>query len=380
MNTQRRNLAKLLSLGALFPAQAAYSLNNILESIPADSSKQLLQTLVEKGIEKLFKKAVVYDGLVISRNWNEDSFKALAESGYTGFNASLDSGKLEKSLKSIEEWKQIISNNPNRLLLTKSADDIVTAKKEDKVAVMLGFQSSRMLEGSIKNLDTLYEAGMRWMQLTYNSRNLIGDGSTERTNVGLSDYGLEVVERMNELGIIIDLSHCGKQTTSDGIAFSKSPVSINHSMCEALHKNHPRSKTDEQIKAMADKGGVIGIICLGYMIGPNLGTDTTLETYVDHIDHAVKIGGIDHVGVAADFAIQGLEATGATRENWYVPRLTRFKPSYKVQWPPWIPELDKPDRYLQVAKILDKRGYSTGDIEKILGQNWIRFNKEVLKP
>ncbi|WP_299316784.1 membrane dipeptidase [uncultured Maribacter sp.] len=380
MDTQRRNLAKLLSLGALFPAQAAYSLNNILESIPADSSKQLLQTLGEKGIEKLFKKAVVYDGLVISRNWNEDSFKALAESGYTGFNASLDSGKLEKSLKSIEEWKQIISNNPDRLLLTKSANDIVTAKKEDKVAVMLGFQSSRMLEGTIKNLDTLYEAGMRWMQLTYNSRNLIGDGSTERTNVGLSDYGVEVVERMNELGIIIDLSHCGKQTTNDGIEFSKSPVSINHSMCEALHKNHPRSKTDEQIKAMADKGGIIGIICLGYMIGPNLGTDTTLETYVDHIDHAVKIGGIDHVGVAADFAIQGLEATGATRENWYVPRLTRFKPSYKVQWPPWIPELDKPDRYLQVAKILDKRGYSTGDIEKILGQNWIRFNKEVLKP
>lgn len=383
MDTQRRNLAKLLSLGVFFPGQAAYSLNTILESIDTDSnsdiSKQLLQDFGEKGIEKLFKKAVVYDGLIISRNWDENSFQALAESGYTGFNASVDSGNLKKALKNLNHWQQIIKDNPDRLLLTKSANDIVTAKKEDKVAVMLGFQSSRMLEQSIENLDTLYEAGMRWMQLTYNSRNFIGDGSTERTNAGLSDYGLEVVERMNELGIIIDLSHCGKQTTNDGIAFSKSPVSINHSMCEALHKNHPRSKTDEQIRAMADKGGIIGIICLGYMIGPNLGTDTTLETYVDHIDHAVKIGGIDNVGVAADFAVQGLEATGATRENWYVPRLTRFKPSYKVQWPPWIPELDKPDRYLQVAKILDKRGYSTGDIEKILGQNWIRFNKEVLK-
>ncbi|HDZ04296.1 hypothetical protein LCGC14_0239520 [marine sediment metagenome] len=383
MDTQRRNLAKLLSLGALFPGQAAYSLNTILESIDTDSnsdiSKQLLQDLGKKGIEKLFKKAVVYDGLIISRNWDENSFQALAKSGYTGFNASVDSGNLKKALKNLNHWQQIIKDNPDRLLLTKSTNDIITAKKEDKVAVMLGFQSSRMLEQSIENLDTLYEAGMRWMQLTYNSRNFIGDGSTERTNAGLSDYGLEVVERMNELGIIIDLSHCGKQTTNDGIAFSKSPVSINHSMCEALHKNHPRSKTDEQIRAMADKGGIIGIICLGYMIGPNLGTDTTLETYVDHIDHAVKIGGIDNVGVAADFAVQGLEATGATRENWYVPRLTRFKPSYKVQWPPWIPELDKPDRYLQVAKILDKRGYSTGDIEKILGQNWIRFNKEVLK-
>ena len=151
-------------------------------------------------------------------------------------------------------------------------------------------------------------------------------------------------------------------------------------MCEALHKNHPRAKTDKQIRAMANKGGVIGIICLGYMIGPNLGTETTLETYVDHIDHAVNVGGIDHVGVAADFAIQGLQATGATKENWYVPRLTRFKPSYKVQWPPWIPELETTDRYRHVAKKLDQRGYSTGDIEKILGLNWLRYFRETLKP
>ncbi|MEP2240191.1 MAG: membrane dipeptidase [Maribacter sp.] len=383
MNTQRRNLAKLLSLGAFFPGQAAYSLNTILESIDADSnleiSKQLVQKLGEKGVEKLYKNAIINDGLIISRNWNEDSFKALAESGYTGFNASVDSGNLEQGLKNLDGWQTIIKENSDRLILGTSADDYDIAKKEGKTVVMLGFQNSTMVGRSIKNLDKLYDAGMRWMQLTYNQRNYLGDGSTERTNCGLSDFGIEVVNRMNELGIMIDLSHCGEQTTNDGIAFSKAPVSINHSMCEALHKNHPRSKTDEQIKSMADKGGIIGIICLGYMIGPNLGTDTTLETYVDHIDHAVKIGGIDHVGLASDFAIQGLEATGATRENWYVPRLTRFKPSYKVQWPPWIPELDKPDRYLQVAKILDKRGYSTGDIEKILGQNWLRFYKETLK-
>ena len=207
----------------------------------------------------------------------------------------------------------------------------------------------------------------------------MGDGSTERTNSGLSDFGLEALARMNELGIMIDLSHCGRQTTNEGIEFSTSGACFNHSMCEALYKDHPRAKTDDQIKAMAAKGGVIGIICLGYMIGPDLGTKTTLETYVDHIDHAVNIAGIEHVGVAADFAIQGLEATGATRENWYVPRLTRFKPSYKVQWPPWIPELDKADRYLQVAKVLDKRGYSTGDIEKILGLNWLRYFKDTLK-
>mgnify|MGYP002379150383 FL=1 len=305
--------------------------------------------------------------------------KALDESGYTGFNASVDSGNLAKGLKNLEEWQKRIQENANRLLLATSANDYVRAKKENKTAIMLGFQNATMVEDSIENLDKLYKAGTRWIQLTYNERNLLGDGCTERTNAGLSDFGIEVVERMNELGIIVDVSHCGKQTTIDGIKFSKYGASINHSMCEALYKNHPRAKTDDQIRAMADKGGVIGIICLGYMIGPNLGTETTLETYVDHIAHAVKVGGIDHVGLGADFAIQGLEASGATRDNWYVPRLTRFKDTYNVQWPPWIPELDTTHRYRHVARALNKSGFSSGDIEKILGQNWLRYYRETLK-
>lgn len=375
MQIKRRDFVKMVSLGALLPGQVLNSFPIGANPIDADS-----QILPDQKDDEVYKKAIVIDGLIIARGWNQDSFNALDKSGYTGFNASVDSGSLTKGLKNLEDWQKRIKENPNRLILVTSADDFVKAKKENKAAIMLGFQNSTMVENSIENVDKLYKAGTRWMQLTYNERNLLGDGCTERTNAGLSDFGIEVVERMNELGIIVDLSHCGSQTTNDGIKFSKSGATINHSMCEALYKNHPRSKTDEQIRAMADKGGVMGIICLGYMIGPNLGTETTLETYVDHIEHAVKVGGIDHVGLASDFAIQGLEASGATRENWYVPRLTRFKESYQVQWPPWIPELDTTDRYRHVARVLGKRGFSTGDIEKILGQNWLRYYRETLKP
>ncbi|MCB4809142.1 dipeptidase [Tamlana sp. 62-3] len=380
MERNRRNLVKILSAGTLFPGLAANALTSILETVDVNSKAPIVSELTKSKIEKLYKNAIVNDGLIISRNWNQDSFKALAESGYTGFNASVDSGDLTKCINNLNNWQNIIKENSDKLLLGTGAEDYIKAKKEGKTAVMLGFQNASMIGKSLKNLDKLYDAGLRWMQLTYNSRNLIGDGSTERTNCGLSDFGIQVVNHMNERGIIIDLSHCGEQTTYEGIEFSSAPVSINHSMCEALHKNHPRAKTDGQIKAMADKGGMMGIISLGYMIGPKLGVETTLETYVDHIEHAINVGGIDHVGVSSDFAIQGLQATGSTYENWFVPRLSRFKPSYKVQWPPWIPELDKPDRFLQVAKVLDKRGYSTGDIEKILGLNWLRFYKETLKP
>ena len=383
MLINRRDFTRLLPastllLGDLLSSCAAAattttSATNSIASLDSPSS------LLTPDIDKLYDEAIVIDGIIIPRGWNEDSFTALARSGYTGFNVSLNSRSLETAINSLTEWHMRIKDHPNRLIYATSPDDFIQAKKEDKVAVLMGFQNATMMEKSIDNLDILYQLGTRWIQLTYNQRNLLGDGCTERTNAGLSDFGVEAVERMNELGIIIDLSHCGQQTTDDGIKFSKAGVSINHSMCEALHKNHPRAKTDEQFRAMADKGGVIGIICLGYMIGPNLGKETTLETYVDHIDHAVNVGGIDHVGLAADFAIQGLEATGATRENWYEPRLTRFKPSYKVQWPPWIPELDTTDRYRHVARLLDKRGYRTGDIEKILGLNWLRHLRETLK-
>lgn len=372
MSLKRRKLIQLLSLGALLPGQVfkhwSYRSENKLEWASLASIN-----------DKLYDQAIVIDGLLIPRGWDEESFAALAKSGYTGFNASLNSRDLKSALTSMAEWTRRIRENPDKLIQAKTAEDFVRAKKENKVAVMYGFQNATMIEKSIDNLDLLYQAGTRWIQLTYNERNLLGDGCTERTNAGLSDFGVEVVERMNELGIIVDLSHCGRQTTFDGIKFSKAGATINHSMCEALYPNHPRAKTDEQIKAMAEKGGVMGIICLGYMIGPDPGGETTLETYVDHIDHAVNIAGIDHVGLAADFAIQGLEADGATRENWYVPRLSRFKPSYQVKWPPWIPELDRPDRYRHVVRVLDKRGYRTGEIEKILGGNWLRYFRETLQ-
>ncbi len=378
MGFKRRDFVKMLPIGAMVPGPI---LNSLAGSV-GDSFKtsQLgLEVESQQNVDKLYNDAIVIDGLVISRGWDKDSFEALAKSGYTGFNTSLSSGSLNSAMRSLTAWTKRIKQNSDRLLNALTAEDFLRAKDEGKTAVMFGFQNATMIERSIDNVDKLYNAGTRWIQLTYNERNLLGDGCTERTNAGLSDFGVEAVERMNELGIIIDLSHCGRQTTNDGIKFSKTGASFNHTMCETLYKDHPRAKTDAQIRAMAEKGGVMGIICLGYMIGPDPGGDTTLETYVDHIDHAVKIAGIDHVGVAADFAIQGMQANGATRENWYEPRLTRFKPSYQVRWPPWIPELDLPDRYKHVARVLDKRGYKSGDIEKILGQNWLRYFRETLK-
>lgn len=319
---------------------------------------------------------LVIDALCFGKEWGDEVYAALRAANYSGIVESLPREDLQTAIDALVEWRERIASHPEQLMLALEAEDFSRAKASGRTAVMMNFQNSTMLEGEVSNIDALHALGMRSFQLTYNFRNLVGDGCLERTNAGLSDFGLEVVERMNTLGVLIDLSHCGSQTTLDGIAFSNKPVGITHTMCAAL-RPHPRAKTDEQIRACAEKGGVVGMIALGYFVGPDPGGETTIENYADHIEHAVNIAGIEHVGISTDFPPQGI-SPWATYETWYTPRTKFFKPSYELRWPPWIPELDTTDRYRNLLAVLEKRGWSSNDMERLLGLNWVRLFKDTI--
>ncbi|WP_411819132.1 membrane dipeptidase [Hyphococcus formosus] len=340
-------------------------------SISSASAAQSKQSL-----DRLYDNAIVIDALSFAHEWDDVEHQAVRDSGYTGMITSLDRSDLQTAIDEIMAWRKRIKEMPDRYMMALSASDFERAKRENKLAVMMNFQNATMLEGEVDNVDVLHAIGMRCFQLTYNSRNRLGDGSTERTNAGLSDFGIEVVKRMNEIGVLVDVSHSGHQTTLDAVAFSEKPIAYTHTMAEALRPNHPRAKTDAQFKALADKGGVAGIAALGYFIGKNPGTDTTIETYADHIEHAVNVAGFDHIALSTDFPVRGLKSW-ATKEEWYEPRLKFFKPSYDVQWPPYIPKLDTPDRFRNVIKVLDRRGWKTRQLENLLGGNWMRLFREV---
>jgi membrane dipeptidase len=326
--------------------------------------------------DALFDRSIVVDALSADEDWDapEPILEAYKKSGVTAIHTSLSNRNLNVAMRELAEWQARFDRSPDTLLKIGTGAQIEEAKKTGRVGVLLGFQNATIVESDVRNLDPLYQAGARCIQLTYNSRNLLGDGCTERTNAGLSDFGVAVVERMNQLGIIVDLSHCGEATARDGIALSKRPPAFTHTMCKAIY-DHVRAKSDEQLKAIAGKGGMVGIATLGYFIGPT--AETSFADYLRHLDHAVKVAGIDHVGIASDYSIRGIEAT-QTRERWYVPRLSSFKPSYRVRWPPWIAELDPPERFRNIANGLAKRGYASAQIEKILGGNWTRYFTEVL--
>jgi len=357
----RTNPTRRDVLGALGAAVAATAVPAVAQSAPRSKYDEWL----------------VIDALCFGRDWDDAVYAALREANYSGIVESLPRRDLQTAIDALVEWRTRARENPDRLLLASTAADFEEAKTSGRTAVLMNFQDTIMLEGDVDNVDALHALGMRCAQLTYNFRNLVGDGCLERTNAGLSDFGLEVVDRMNRVGVLVDLSHCGPQTTLDGIEFSAKPVAMTHTMCDAVRGGHPRAKTDAQIRACAEKGGVTGMIALGYFIGPDPGGDSTIETYADHIEHAVSVAGIEHVGISTDFPPQGI-SPWATYENWYEPRTRFFKPSYELRWPPWIPELDSTDRYRNVVEILDRRGWQESDMERLLGLNWLRLFRDTI--
>jgi len=342
----------------------------------ATASLSIARAQTPGRLSRFYDDTLVIDALSFAHEWDDVEYEAVKKSGYAGIITSLDRRDLQTAIDELLTWQRRVKEFPDRYMVALEARDFERAKREKKLAVMMNFQNATMLEGDADNVDALHALGMRCFQLTYNTRNLLGDGCTERTNAGLSDFGVNVVGRMNKTGVLIDLSHCGRQTTLDGIEFSEKPVAITHTMIEKLRPDHPRAKTDDQLKGLADKGGVVGIAALGYFIGTDPGGETTIETYADHIEHAVNVVGVEHVALSTDFPVRGI-ASWATREEWYEPRLKSFKPSYDVKWPPYIPALDTPDRFRNLLVVLDRRGWKTRDMERLLGENWMRLFKDV---
>ena len=384
MSQNRRDFLRTAAAGAAavpalgLPAQVAAQ-DGIVSGEPGvRRAQRRVKAPQDAEIAALYERSVVIDSLAVGHEWDEVEYAAVEATGYTAIQTTLPSQSFEIAARALEEWNARVTARSDLLINARTAADIERAKREGKMAVVYGFQNATMIERSLDNIERLYELGTRCIQLTYNDRNLLANGCLERVDGGLSDFGVAAVRRMNELGIIVDLSHCGKETTMDGVALSEIPACFTHTMCDALYPGHPRAKTDDQIRAMALRGGVIGIAAIGYFVGPDPGGETTIENYIDHIEHAVGIAGVDQVGICTDYQIRGIEAW-ATRETWYEPRLTFFKPTYQVRWPPWIPELDETDRFRNVAQGLARRGYGHEEIEKILGRNWLEYFRSVFR-
>ncbi len=279
---------------------------------------------------------------------------------------------------SIARWARLVDAAPNTLLRIRAAKDIREAKKTGRVGVIFGFQDAAMLEGSVSRLGLFDDLGVRIIQLTYNRSNELGDGSVEPGNRGLTPFGHEVVAEMNTRRLLVDLSHCGQQTTADGIEASTGPVAITHSGCAALSAL-PRNKRDQELRALAERGGVFGVYFMPFL--REQGQPDSLDV-VRHIEHALHVCGEDHVGVGTDGAIAAVDLSEEYRARVRAEIARRqaagiSAPGETNDIVPLIPDLNEARRLDTLADLLSVRGHSSARIEKILGANFMRLFEDV---
>lgn len=318
----------------------------------------------------LHEKLIVVDGLIVS-NWGPDVFQALRAGGITATNATCAVWEnARQALDNITQWLGWFDRHSDLIMSVRRTGDILAAKAAGKTGIILGFQNGSPIEDRLDYLALYKQLGVGVIQLTYNTQNLIGSGCYESHDSGLSDFGREVVAEMNRVGIAIDLSHVGVRTTDDAIAASRDPVVFSHVLPKEL-KAHPRNKPTDQLKAVADKGGLIGVT----MFPPFLpkGTTSTVDDYAEIIEWMVDRCGEDHVAYGTDFT-QGHGQPffeWITRDKGYARVLTEFG---EIKNPKGIERIEETP---SLTGALEQRGWRTSRIERVMGLNWVAYLKRV---
>ena len=305
-------------------------------------------------------------------------------------------GAFETSIASVTQARAIIDALGAELRLVLKAADIEAAYRDGARGVIFDFQETMPFGTDLDRIDTFYNLGLRVVQLTYNLRNLVGDGCTERYKTGLTYFGIEVVKRLNELGMLVDVSHSSEQVGFDAIEVSSSPVIVTHSASSAVCY-HDRGKGDDLARAIADNGGFFGVAAIGGFLRAD--NRATLDDFADHVEHLVDVMGINHVGIGSDKCGPG---PGTESSFEYPPELGPYDTSYLYQEDPdpratpggfaWsgfraehrlsdAHRIEGFDRFTDWSAItikLAERGFSEDEMRKILGLNYLRVFREVV--
>ncbi len=312
---------------------------------------------------------------------DEQALRDAHKSGLTGVRVTLGHvfGKggdrpFEYTVREIASWDARIRKHHKDLMKIYTGQDILKAKESGKVGIIFGFQNSEMLGEDASRVQLFADLGVRVIQLTYNLGNRVGDGSMAPENRGLTEFGREVIKELNTNQVLVDLSHGGKKLTLDTLHATDVPLAITHTGCRAL-SDHPRNKTDKELRLLAEKGGVAGIYWMPYL---HLGRQVYAEDVVRHIEHAVNVCGEDHVGIGTDGGVSKVENIDRYKEMHRADVENRKKtgvaaPGETIDIVPFTPDMSGPDQFRKLANLLDKRGYGTTRIEKILGTNFFNL-------
>jgi membrane dipeptidase len=280
----------------------------------------------------------------------------------------------------IAQIQRLIEVHPAYFTQVRVAADMARAKRDNKLGIILSFESADMLGGQLSSFELFRNLGVRVMQLSYNRKSPFAAGVMEPEGGGLTPLGHDAVREMNRLGIAVDLSHANAATTADALRVSVKPPLMTHAGCAAVHA-HPRNKSDEQLRALAAKGGVVGIFDLPYLsASPH---QPTVDDYMAHLEHALKVAGEDHVGIGSDVGIEPFD-TSAKGMAEFAQELEQRRAAGlsapEEDRPTYVVGLNVPNRIELIAAQLLQRGYSAAITEKVVGANFARVFTQIWTP
>ncbi|MCP1673201.1 membrane dipeptidase [Natronocella acetinitrilica] len=319
--------------------------------------------------QSIHDTAIVVDGLIIAK-WGRDLFEDMRRGGITAANCTVSVWEdFQATVDNIVMVNGLLRDNADLVRPVRSTRDIVAAKEEGRTGILLGFQNAHAYEDQIGYVEIFKQLGVGIVQLCYNTQNLVGTGCYERDG-GLSGFGREIVAEMNRVGVMCDLSHVGSKTSEEVILESKKPVCYSHCLPSGL-KEHPRNKSDEELRFIAEHGGFIGVT----MFTPFLknGVNSTIDDYCEAIEYVMDIAGEDSVGIGTDFT-QGQDAQffeWLTHDKGYARRLTRFG---EIINPKGIRTIGD---FPNLTEALMRRGMSERVTRKVMGENWVRVLRDV---
>jgi membrane dipeptidase len=320
-------------------------------------------------VTSLFEDAIVWDQhacLPLKPDADFEMVRRHAEAGVTfvSINVGYAPHGLADSIGVLSCFRNRILAEPERYVLPRSAADVVEAKASGRLAIAFDLEDANPLEGHVELVRTYYDLGVRTMLLTYNRRNLAGCGCLDEEDDGLIEFGRAVVAEMNRVGMVVDASHCSYRASMELFEVSQAPVIFSHSGVCAVY-DHPRNLRDDQMRACAAMGGVIGICGVGHFLGSE---GASLEAFMRHLEYALHLVGPKHVGIGTDFVfdLQDLEAEMSRSPGLFVG-VVRDGPQ----------EFLPPERLLEVAEALVKRGHSSDAVLDVLGRNFLRVASEV---
>ncbi len=284
----------------------------------------------------------------------------------------------ESSVADIARWNGIIRAHSDALLKVWTAADIERAAREGKVGIIQGFQNAAMMGNDAERVAVFAGLGVKVIQLTYNVANQIGYGSMVPEDGGLTELGREVVAELNAARTLVDLSHSGERTCLDALEVSTAPIAITHTGCRAV-TDLPRNKTDQELRLVADGGGIVGIYFMPFLAIDGMAVAADV---VRHVEHAVQVCGEEHVGIGTDGGTTAWDDLDAAYESARRDVEARRAAGIgaageRAGVVPFIPDLQGPDQFRQLADMLSARGHSADRVEKILGRNALRVMRDV---